>query len=63
MQEYQKRVVDEAKELKGRLDKLYDFIGSSMFTLLASDEQARLGAQEVAMRLYLDTLNARIAAF
>jgi hypothetical protein len=64
MQAHQERVVDEARELRTRLDKLTEFlIGSPVYRGLPEDEKIRLHLQQRAMRTYWEILTDRIAAF
>jgi hypothetical protein len=63
MEEHQKRVVEEAKELKTKLDKLGEFIAGDMFVNVVEDEQNRLIRQERIMTEYYDVLTERIDAF
>lgn len=64
MQPHQQRVVDEATELKDKVNKLNAFIsGSDVFRGLDSLQQGLLMAQVGAMNAYLQILNLRIASF
>ena len=63
MQPYQQRVVEEAADLKSKLDNLDAFIASKTFHTIRSDEQSRLYEQAIHMRAYLHVLDDRIAAF
>lgn len=61
LEPHQARVIVERDELRGRLDKLADFLRGS--PALEEAELTRLGAQLGAMTAYLGILNMRIAAF
>jgi hypothetical protein len=64
MQPHQQRVVDEKKELDGKVDKLKAFIETSpTFKGLPADERGRLGRQFDVMAEYSSILSQRIAAF
>lgn len=63
MAPHQERVVNERDELADKTHKLGNFMGTSTFRLLDSDEQDRLFKQYAFMRLYLDVLGERIATF
>lgn len=60
---HQQRVVAERDELAEKVGKLHDFTLSLMFGELHADEQQRLARQLLIMRLYLQVLGERIAAF
>lgn len=60
---HQQRVVTEREELAEKVGKLHDFTLSLMFGELHADEQQRLHRQLLIMRLYLQVLTERIAAF
>ncbi len=63
MPAHQQRVHDERADLVDKVGKLALFTETPTFTSLPDEEQARLGAQLVAMRTYSDILGERIAAF
>lgn len=64
MLEFQKRVVDEKRELDEKIKKLREFIGSSLvFGKLDYAEQWRLTTQHHIMIQYSALLGARITAF
>ena len=69
MEPHQQRVVDEQKELEGRLIKLRQFIGEHpgevgpIFATLPPMEQVRMILQAHYMSAYNDILKDRIAAF
>jgi len=64
MKDYQQRVVDEKKELDGRLAKLDDFIENApLFGTVDPPEQYRLRKQRALMRDLSELLGDRIAAF
>ena len=56
------RVYSEAEELKVKLKKLQDFMGSTKFEALSYVEKYLLMDQEFAMKDYLDVLTARLSA-
>ena len=60
---HQQRVVDEADELRTRLEKLSAFIGGEVYLTLDEGERSRLSRQAAVMCDYLDILTERIAAF
>jgi hypothetical protein len=61
METWQDRVVAEAKELAGKLDKLEEFLRTPKD--ISTAEWRRLKQQADAMGLYLTILQARIANF
>ena len=61
--EWQQRVIEERKELAGRLAKLRAFTCQREFDALTNDERRDLYAQEEAMANYSNILSRRIAAF
>jgi hypothetical protein len=63
MKAYQNRVVREKRELDGKLERLYVFIGSGKFRMLSKKEQKLLVRQGIAMEKYSVILAERIAAF
>lgn len=63
MEDFQLRVVDEHRELDGKLSKLRSFFAAPGFQALPELEQWRLKQQEIHMRAYRDILAARIRAF
>ena len=63
MQEYQKRVVEEKRELDAKLSKLCEFKYTNSFAGLPFAEQERLNTQGHIMCQYSAILGARIAAF
>ena len=56
------RVYSEAEELKAKLKKLQDFMGSTKFDILPYVDKYLLIDQECAMQDYLDALTARLSA-
>jgi hypothetical protein len=64
MQPHQQRVVEEKKELDGKLDRLIAFIDANpAFGVLYGDERKRLNLQVQVMTEYSSILSQRIAAF
>lgn len=57
------RVVDEAGELKGKLDKLNKFLDSDFSESLPIEEFDSLAAQAKWMHKYYKVLRRRIARF
>lgn len=61
---HQRRVLDEAEQLKDKIDKLEDFINNNpMFTKLSMLEKSLLRSQIVVMRDYFTILSSRIDTF
>ena len=56
------RVYSEAEELKAKLKKLQDFMGTTKFDILPYFDKYLLIDQECAMQDYLDALTARLSA-
>ena len=63
MQPHQERVVIERAELYEKTVKLGTFLFGSVFNSLNLEEQTRLLKQYAFMKLYLEVLDQRIAAF
>lgn len=64
MEDYQKRVVTEKKELDSKATALSAFIGTSQsFADIDSEEQERLRVQNDIMWQYSEILDQRIGAF
>jgi hypothetical protein len=63
MEAYQERVIEEKKELDGRLDRLREFIHSSAMVVLEAEDQGLLNRQFNAMHSYSDILEQRISRF
>lgn len=63
LQPHQQRVVDEKRELDGRIEKLNAFFRTSAFHGLDDAEQRRLSRQAGIMMQYSNVLAERIAAF
>jgi hypothetical protein len=63
MKPFQRRVADEVRELRGKLDKLNQFVQTEMFNQLPEAEKDRMYKQRVLMNSYADVLDERIAAF
>ena len=58
---HQQRVIDEAKELNDRIDRLDAFLRSGELNDIKSDNEENLLYRQIYhMRLYLMTLNERI---
>ena len=60
---HQQRVVDEAKELADKIDKLAGFLITPTYQRLDDAEQTRLSNQVDVMRLYHTILEQRIESF
>ena len=63
MQPHQQRVVEEAAELKTKIEKLTAFINGEVFKSIDSGEQQLLALQLEVMREYVQILGYRIAKF
>ena len=63
IQPHQQRVIDERAELDGCIAKLAAFVESPVFLSVRHDKQQRLKGQLDVMRIYSETLAARIRAF
>jgi hypothetical protein len=63
MQPFQQRVVGECRELRGKLDKLNEFVQTEMFNQLPHVEKGRMLRQRSLMSDYADVLDERIANF
>ena len=63
MLDWQLRVIEEAKELKIKLDNLKPFVESEFFGTLTENEMFYLEKQLEAMILYSDAIEARIKTF
>ena len=64
MQPYQERIIEERDQLKGRLNRLQEFIKSPSYHHdINGAERDRLLTQRYHMHSYLKVLQARIAAF
>jgi len=63
MQPHQQRVVDELKELTSKREKLGAFWTNPIFSMLPTDEQARLRRQFDIMVQYEAVLQERIDHF
>ena len=63
MQEHQRRVVTEQKELDEKLNKLIEFMHTDVYAGLPSVEQGLLMVQQHDMANYSQTLIRRIELF
>jgi hypothetical protein len=63
MNDWQKRVVEEKKELDARINKLSNFNKSVNYNKLSTEDQILLDSQLAAMLSYSDILNRRINTF
>jgi hypothetical protein len=63
MEDYQQRVVDEAKDLEERIEKLTAFHTSEKYENADREQRVLLGRQLAVMREYHDILTRRIALF
>jgi len=62
MEDYQKRVIEEAKELSEKLSKLVLFLGTSVAAALPH-RRRHLKRQSEVMLEYLSILNVRMGEF
>lgn len=60
---YQRRVIDEKKELDNKIEALAEFIHGEVFSTVNAPEQRRLRSQLTIMRTFSAVLGDRIAAF
>lgn len=63
MESFQQRVIEEEKDLGGKIDRLRGFFHNSAFLKLPTDEQERMKLQLQHMLDYNDVLAQRIKAF
>ena len=63
MKPHEERVVAESNELRQKLAKLTEFIGSGPFKTLNVIDRDLLVSQRVLMQGYLDVLGSRIRRF
>lgn len=63
MPPHQQRVLDEAQELDGRIEKLGIFLDCVTFETLPQDEQQRMSLQLSIMKQLSQVLHERIAEF
>uniref|UniRef100_A0A6M3KZ55 Uncharacterized protein n=1 Tax=viral metagenome TaxID=1070528 RepID=A0A6M3KZ55_9ZZZZ len=64
MEDYQKRVIEEKKELDSKIERLRAFMASDYFNNgIPSDEQKRMRRQELIMELYSEVLSDRMEHF
>lgn len=63
LQEWQRRVMEERRELLERLGRLDVFLGSTLYASLDADERDRMARQRGAMGRYADILGERIEAW
>ncbi len=63
MEPYQERVVADARELEGRIDRLSEFFVTDTYLGIAGDEKVRLRIQIVHMEAYSEILRQRIGAW
>jgi len=63
MEDYQKRVIEEAKELSEKLSKLVLFLGTSVAAALPHEQRRHLKRQSEVMLEYLSILNVRMGEF
>lgn len=61
--DFVQRISDEKKELKERVQKLQEFLGSSKYLLLSDYEKSLLTNQYSFMAGYLATLEQRFAFY
>lgn len=60
---HQERVIEEARDLREKVEKLAQFSNGDVFAGLPTSERQLLIAQLHAMELYLHCLNERIKGF
>jgi len=60
---HQVRVIEERQALNDKLEKLEEFLKTTIFEGLDSEEQKRLVQQSILMARYSDALSERIKAF
>lgn len=60
---YINRVIEEKRDLVGKINKLGPFVKSGLYDKLDADEQLRLTKQLKVMNEYLNILRERIAAY
>ena len=60
MEPHVERMLQEAKELKAKIDKLVDFLPTDKFKSLSQAEQDLLGIQLNAMTAYFGALCVRL---
>jgi len=63
LEQWQLNVVGEQQALADKVSNLYKFIATDKFKPLDVEEQVRLKLQGEYMRLYLDVLDRRMAAW
>lgn len=63
LKDHQLRVVEEVRELNGKLGKLREFLAGDKFPTLSFSEQQLLTKQEWCMREYAAVLEQRVAGF
>ena len=55
-----KRMAEEYDELRGRFERLTNFVESDMYKQLPENKRTLLSRQQLAMRIYLDVLTQRL---
>lgn len=60
MEAYQKRVIDECRELEDKLQKLLEFSATQIFLDLSDEEREMLLRQKQIMLAYTKVLHERI---
>ncbi len=63
MEAFQERVIEEEKELAGKIRRLDSFVESGTFEAIHGEEQDRMLRQLRAMRIYCGVLGERIYHF
>lgn len=63
MKDFQKRVVEERDDLKGKMERLGKFLNSDIYAGLPEGERVRLRHQLQVMGMYHDILCERIRNF
>lgn len=63
MEDYQKRVIDEKKELDSKIEKLNSFFETATYNSMEYDDRKLLLDQSDAMSKYSEILEERINKF
>ena len=60
METWKERLVEEQKDVKGKLVKLVEFMNSEKFFELSANYKQVLNNQKLGMEIYLQSLNTRL---